>query len=108
MASIYQRDSLLKKYVVSGTSEFDLSNYNFNDYDLGSNFKYTTVRYNESCRPDIIAQRLYGTSDLWWFVLWSCGIQDPWHDLLSDVAIKYWPIETVKAAIKQAYDNAHS
>jgi hypothetical protein len=100
MPGIYNRESLFLKNIVDGRREIDMASIDFPSLERSKGYFWTFVRREEQCRPDLLSYRLYGTEDLWWFVMWLNGIMDPWHDLMPDVALKYLPIEQIDNAFK--------
>jgi hypothetical protein len=100
MAIIYDRETLFQKNIVDGVQEFDMGSIDLGDLTRNITLNWTIVKHNEEARPDLISYRLYGTSDLWWIVLWLNGIQDVWHDLVPDVALKYVPRSRIDDALK--------
>lgn len=101
MARIYDRERLFQKNIVDGRSELDLGSMNFRDLVDSEVFTWTRVKSTEQCRPDLLSYRLYGTDELWWFVMWLNGISDPWHDLMPDVVLKYIAIDKIENAFKR-------
>ena len=100
MAGIYNRESLFQKNIIDGRAEFDMGSIDFPELLNDQDYRWTVVRNHEQVRPDLISQRLYGTTDLWWFIMWLNGISDPWHDLLPHVALKYIDISKIENAVK--------
>ena len=100
MAVVYNRETLFQKNIVDGVNEFDLGSIDFPDLLNDKDYLWTVVRNNEQVRPDLVSQRLYGTPDLWWFIMWLNGISDPWHDLMPRVALKYISIDKINNAFK--------
>ena len=89
MQGIYNREILFKQNMVEGRLEYDMGSIDFPELFRDQNVGWTVVKSSEECRPDLIAQRIYDDSDLWWFVMWLNGISDPWNDLKSGVALKF-------------------
>ena len=100
MAGIYNRESLFQRNIIDGHYEFDMGSIDFPDLLNDKDYLWTVVKTPEQGRPDLISQRVYGTPDLWWFIMWMNGICDPWHDLMPHVALKYVSIEKVNNAFK--------
>lgn len=100
MAGIYNRETLFQKNIVDDVKEVDMGSIDFPELDEAKVYSWTTVRDQEYCRPDLVSYRLYGTDELWWFVMWLNGIADPWHDLMPDVVLKYLPIDKINNAFK--------
>ena len=80
MNNITYRPNYLKEENTEGFQEYDLGSIDFGNYDFGTTKSYM-VHYYEVGRPDIISQNIYGTSNLWWFVMWYNGVSDIWNDL---------------------------
>ena len=99
MDNITYRTNYLKEANVEGFSEYDLGSINFGNYDFGETNNYM-VHYYEVGRPDIISQNIYGTTNLWWFILWFNNVSDPWNDLRDGMMIKYPQFEMVIQAFK--------
>lgn len=100
MPGIYNRESLFQKNIVDGRAEFDMGSIDFPELLNDRDYLWTTVKTYEQARPDLISQRLYGTPDLWWFIMWLNGLSDPWHHLMPHVALKYIAIEKIDNAFK--------
>ena len=100
MAGIYNREALFQKNIIDDRAEFDMGSIDFPELLNDQDYRWTVVRTPEQVRPDLISQRLYGTPDLWWFIMWLNGISDPWHDLLPHVALKYIDISNIENAVK--------
>lgn len=103
MRNALNRENCLSEFVLDGIAQFDLSSYGLTDFDFGVE-NHTILRPNEYCRPDLLSMRIYGTTDLDWFLMWYNGISDPWHDLQGDKAIYYVNAERVKEAIRYVKD----
>ena len=99
MKNITYRTNYLKEENIAGMLEYDLSSMDFGNYDFGS-VLYYTVRELDVGRPDIISQRLYGTTNYWWFLMWFNGVSDPWNDLRDGMVLKYPALERVREGIK--------
>lgn len=97
---IYNREALFQKNIVNGVMEADLGSIDFPELLSTDVYSWTLVKREEQCRPDLLSFRLYGTDQLWWFVMWLNGISDPWHDLMPRVAIKYIPRDQIDDALK--------
>lgn len=97
---IYNREALFQKNIVNGVREADLGSIDFPELLSTYVYSWTLVKREEQCRPDLLSFRLYGTDQLWWFVMWLNGISDPWHDLMPRVAIKYIPRDQIDDALK--------
>ena len=89
MAGIYNRETLFQKNIVDDVKEVDMGSIDFPELDEAKVYSWTTVRDQEYCRPDLVSYRLYGTDELWWFVMWLNGISDP-----------YLPIDKINNAFK--------
>lgn len=103
MRTALNRENCLMECIVDDTKQLDLSDYGLTDFNFGTRVM-GIIRPNEECRPDLISLRVYGTVDLWWFVMWYNGFSDPWHDLKADTAFYYMTGERVKDAIRQVKD----
>lgn len=99
MRNELNRENCLSQYLIDGAKQFDISDNGLTDFNFG-NYGWTIVKFNEAHRPDLVAQRVYGTQDLWWFVMWLNGLSDAWNDLEADTAIKYVNKERIKDAIR--------
>ena len=99
MNNITYRTNYLKEANVNGFNELDLGSMDFGNYDCGETKNYM-VHYFEVGRPDIISQNIYGTTNLWWFVLWFNKICDVYNDLRDGMIIKYPQLEMVLQAFK--------
>lgn len=102
MAGLYNRESLFARNIVDNVPELDLSSLDLPSLSNEEEYQWTVVKSTETCRPDLIAFRIYGNPDLWWIIIWINGISDPWNDLRPRVALKYLPIEKIDDAIKAA------
>jgi len=100
MPGIYNRETLFQRNIIDQRPEFDLGSIDFPELLDDKSYLWTVVTTQEQCRPDLISYRLYGTPDLWWFIMWLNGISDPWHDLMPHVALKYVSIEKINNAFK--------
>ena len=99
MNNITYRPNYLKEEDTEGFLEYDLGSINFGNYDFGETKSYM-VHYYDVGRPDIISQNIYGTSNLWWFVMWYNGIGDIWNDLRDGLMLRYPQYEMVIQAFK--------
>lgn len=99
MNNITYRPNYLKEEHTDEILELDLGSVDFGNYDFGDMKSYM-VHYYEVGRPDIISQNIYGTTNLWWFVMWINGISDIWNDLRDGMMIKYPQYELVIEALK--------
>lgn len=99
MKNITYRSNLMDEVNITGNVEYDLGSIDFGNFEFGEN-SYYLVREEEVYRPDIISQRLYGTTNYWWFIMWYNGISDIWNDLRAGLVLKYPNIELVRQAIK--------
>lgn len=106
MKNELNRENCLPEVVLDGIRQYDISSYGLSDFNFGTP-KITTVRYNEIGRADLVSRRVYGTQDLWWFVMWYNGFSDEIHDLQDGTAIKYFNAERVKAAIRYVKDRVN-
>ena len=97
---IYNRETQFQKNIVDGIKEVDMGSISFPDLVDTDDYKWTIVRDQEKCRPDLLSFRIYGSDNLWWVLMWLNGIQDPWHDLMDGVAIKYVPLDLINNAFK--------
>lgn len=105
MRNTLNRENVISQYFTDGIAEYDLSNPNFGDYDFGE-YQWTTIREKEMCRPDLISKRIYGTSNLWWFIMWYNGFQDPWYDLQPFTGVKFPSYNRVIEGIRYAKDRS--
>jgi hypothetical protein len=48
------------------------------------------------CRPDYISQKIYGTQNYWWFLMWFNGYSDIWNDITEGQVIKYPSLQKVR------------
>lgn len=99
MNNITYRTNYLKEETVDGFKECDLGSVDFGDYDFGETKAYM-VRSHEVGRPDIISQNIYGTANLWWFVMWYNGVSDVWNDLREGVVLRFPLYDMVVQALK--------
>lgn len=99
MDNITYRTNYLKEVNVNGFNELDLGSMDFGNFDFGETKNYM-VHYYEVGRPDIISQNIYGTTNLWWFVLKFNNVCDAWHDLRDGMIIKYPSLDKVLEAFK--------
>lgn len=100
MRNVLNRENCLQEHSIDKIKQFDLSDYGLSDFDFGTKHM-DVIRPNEEFRPDLISFRIYGTTDLWWFLMWLNGFSDPWHDLKSDTAFYYVSGERAKDAIRK-------
>lgn len=99
MNNITYRPNYLKEENTEGFQEYDLGSIDFGNYDFGTTKSYM-VHYYEVGRPDIISQNIYGTSNLWWFVMWYNGVSDIWNDLRDGMMLRYPQYEMVIQSFK--------
>lgn len=99
MKNITYRTNYLSEEDVEGIKEYDLGSMDFGNFDFGS-VLYYMVRDVDIGRPDIISQRLYGTTNYWWFLMWFNGVSDVWNDLRAGMVLKYPAIERIREGIK--------
>lgn len=102
MENITFRSNYLQEEMVDNFTQYDLGSINFGNYDFGS-VRYYQLKYQDVARPDIISQRLYGTTNYWWFIMWYNGVGDVWNDLRENMVIKYPSIDRVREGIKLYY-----
>lgn len=105
MRNALNRENVHSQYFTGDVIEYDLGTVNLDGYDFGE-YSWAVIRDNEYCRPDLISLRLYGTSNLWWFICWYNGFQDPWHDLQPDTGVKYPSLEKAMEGIRWAKDRS--
>lgn len=96
---------MYKTVSVDDIAQKDIYSIDFKDFDFGK-ISWARIKPYEYARPDIISQRLYGTMTYWWFIMWFNGFQDPWHDMMPDVLVKYPSEEKIQQAIKQYRQDA--
>lgn len=78
------RMRLLTVNVVNGTRERDMLSSNFVDgMMLKRSYGMHKITVDEVGRPDLVAWREYGSSDLWWLILKVNGIVDPIAEMKS-------------------------
>ncbi len=103
MRNALNRENCLDEFTLDETKQYDLSDYGLTDFNFGTRYM-DVIRQNEEYRPDIISYRVFGTTDLWWFLMWLNGFSDPWHDLKADTAFYYVDVERVRNAIREVKD----
>lgn len=106
MRNALNRENCLQEILLDDIKQFDLSSYGLNDFNFGNKLM-EIIRPHEEGRPDLISQRIYGTTDLWWFIMWYNGFCDAWHDLKADTAFYYVSGERVKDAIRRVKDRVN-
>jgi len=84
--------------------EFDT---NTNDLDLLTNQLFRTyfpeteskflVTAQDVGRPDLMAQRILGTQELWWVLLKYNDIDDPWNELYPGQILKIPSVTSVQS-----------
>ena len=99
MKNITYRSNYLKEENINGFQEYDLGSMNFGNYDFGA-VQYYMIKEQDIGRPDIISQKLYGTTNYWWFICWWNKIGDVWNDLREGMVISYPALELVREGIK--------
>lgn len=86
----YDREDFLKRAITDGIEELDLQSLDISDFSerlLRENMYVITA--SDAYRPDLIAQRVYGITSLWWVLLKLNGINDIWHDLTPGTVLMY-------------------
>lgn len=106
MKNALNRENCLAENMLDNIRQYDLSSYNLEDFNFGAK-SMTVIKPNEVGRPDLISQRIYGTIDLWWFIMWFNGFMDAFHDLQADTAVFYVNGERVKDAIRYIKDRVN-
>lgn len=99
MKNITYRTNYVKEENLDGFQEYDLGSMEFGNYDFGA-VQYYMIKETDVGRPDIISQKIYGTTNYWWFVCWWNKISDPWNDLRTGMVISYPSIERIREALK--------
>lgn len=103
MRNELNRENCLSEVQLDNKLQYDLSSYGLSDFNFGKR-RMSVIRPNEQYRPDLISKRIYGTTDLWWFIMWFNGFSDPWHDLKEETAFYYVNSEILKDAIRYVKD----
>ena len=106
MKNVLNRGNCLAENLLDDTKQYDISDYGLSDFNFGTP-KLTTIRDCEVGRADVLSMRLYGTTDLWWFVMWYNGFSDMFNDLQEGTAVKYVEAERVKDAIRYVKDRVN-
>ena len=52
-------------------------------------------------RPDLVADKAYGNTDLWWVIYEFNGIRDPFFDLRQGMILRIPALDRVLAAIQE-------
>lgn len=82
----FNRDNFLE--VDLDVEDIDLlSNNLFRDYWTNTGLRFT-VTAREVGRPDLVAERMLGSQDLWWAVMKYNHIDDPWNELYPGLVLK--------------------
>lgn len=102
MKNITNRTNFLKEENLDGYLEYDLGSIDFGNFDFGA-VQYYMVKELDIGRPDIISQKLYGTTNYWWFLMWFNKITDVWNDLREGMVISYPSLDLVREAFKLYY-----
>jgi hypothetical protein len=62
---------------------------------------FITVTKEISKRPDLIAQKAYGNSELWWVIYEFNGIKDPLSEIKEGTLLRIPALERVLKAIQE-------
>lgn len=89
------RDSFLE--FDTNTDDLDLlTNQLFRTYFPENEAKFI-VNAQDVGRPDLMAQRVLGTQELWWVLLKYNDIDDPWNELYPGQVLKIPSVTSVQS-----------
>jgi hypothetical protein len=80
MATNYSRENYYKKEVVDGQTRLDSLSLNFLNFSPSA-VKYRRIKAEDIHRPDKLSSDEYGHPSLWWVILASNDVVDPFNDL---------------------------
>lgn len=94
------RTNYLQEVNIDGVTQYDLGSMDFSKYNFGE-LSYYFLQETDIGRPDIVSQRLYGTTNYSWFLMKFNKISDIWNDMQVNQRIVYPNIEIVREIFKQ-------
>ena len=77
----YQRSLFTDTNTVNSVEELDYITSNFSEFVFNRPINTYQVTPSDIQRPDLIAHKVYGKSNLWWIIMKYNKIEDIWNDL---------------------------
>jgi len=82
------RTNLCSTVTVNNIVERDINNCQWDKLNINRQIAYYKITQNDLQRPDLIAQKIYGTFQYWWVLMKFNQIDDCWNDMVVGDVIK--------------------
>lgn len=101
MENITYRTNFLTDVEVDKIAQKDMGSMDFSDFDFGPVLYYRCTSFDIG-RPDLISQKVYGTTNYWWFILWFNGVCDAWNDIREGMLLAYPSLTMAREGLRFA------
>ena len=105
MSTRLSRDTALAKETIDGEQFLDFTSIDYRTFTTTIDAKYYRVSASDIYRLDMISQKYYFTTELWWFIAGLNGIIDPYVDIEVGTLLIIPPKKDVLTFINQVKKN---